>query len=272
MSRHTLTNEIRRVVARLGGSPPVHAAPAPEVVVSRLETTAEREARPVPVAIDASLVEVERPGSSAAALTVPPLEARASDVARPFAPTAHRADPPPSASACRGVPLLEASAAAVPAVAVPAPPSSTVDIDTARASLRHGDRPFQAHRRTEPPLPARAAPRRFARPPRALCLVRRARTPATTIDRERLAGAWATLLREHPVAADDVAFVGMYGPLPLGALVGARVEREGSVLVELRPGGRPGPLGDLVMAIHHPTSRVLRTAYPRHRGPGGRLR
>lgn len=272
MPRHAVADEIRRVVARLGGRPPTHHVDGPRANVASPADAARDVARAVAVAVDAEAMHSPPPGTGVLVATVPAVEARASSTHLPLAATGRLAMPPPARIGSTAAALPHAGTPAAVPVAVDAPGSATADLHVATPGLHSEARPFAASWRRVGPLPGRAAPRRRRTLPRVLFLARRRRIPAATVPRGRLAAAWATLLREHPHPQDSVAFVGLYGPLPLGAVVGARLEADGTTLTELRRVPIPGPRGDLVMAIHRPTGTVLRTAYPRGAERRGRLR
>ena len=228
--------------------------------------------RALAVAIDAEAMHSPPPGTGVLTAAASDVEARISETHLPLETTARLAMPPPAriGSAAAALP------AAGPAGAVPlglgTPASFTAELHVALPGLHSEARPLTAHRRRVGPLPGRASPRRYRALPRVLFLARRRRIRAAGVERGRLAGAWATLLREHAYPQDDVTFVGLYGPLPLGVVVGARLERDGTTLVELRRVAIPGPRGDVVMALYRPTGTVLRTAYPRGAERRGRLR
>jgi len=96
---------------------------------------------------------------------------------------------------------------------------------------------------------------------------RRARTPWEAVGRDRLLQAWKAVLRDHVLPADDVRLVGLFGPAPLGAVESVALDPSGEVaIVALRPTRVPGPPGDIALARHVPTGRLLTVLLHSERG------
>lgn len=260
--RRQVAVEIRKVVARLGGHPEVHGVAAPEVVVTRLGEDAERVVHAVPTQIDRVVIDAPLLGAGVEGLTIPPLEAEVDAALRPLEAIAHYAEPPPAITPSHRVPAIEPGAAQTVAHRVAAPDTHTVHYDVDRVDLHGVARPT-AVRRHEPSLPRRAGVRRYRTLPRSLFLLHRTRVPWEAVGRTHLATGWTALLREHAVVIDDLTPIGMYGPMRMGLVAGARVTGDGRLAVELRPKPIPGPRGDIFVALHRPTGRVLRSASAR---------
>jgi len=92
--------------------------------------------------------------------------------------------------------------------------------------------------------------------------MRRARVPWTAIAPERLGRGWRRLLAEHPHPVDEMRLVGVWGPLPLARVARAVLGPDGRLSVVLVPGRTGGPRGDVLLARHLPTGRLLRTDDP----------
>lgn len=271
--RHSVSTEIRRVVARLGGYPDAHGVGFPTVAVSRIEPDTEDHTHGVPVALQTSATEFQRPGANVVAIEAPRLEAHASPAHRPPTTEAHYAEPPPAIVGAHVADLISSPGLHdLSDAPIKAPDSATVHFDVDRIPLSSSARPFQTHALREEPLPRRASARLFRTLPHVFNVMYRERIPATTIPRQRLADAWNTLLREHPLPPDQITFVGFYGPVPLGAVTGARVTEGASLAVEVRRRPMVGPVGDIIVGFHKETRTVVRSAYPRRRGRPGAVR
>jgi hypothetical protein len=92
--------------------------------------------------------------------------------------------------------------------------------------------------------------------------LRRARVPWNGLARERLLAAWTRLLREHGAPPEELRLLGVYGPLPLAAVEAVALRPDGRA--ELRVGRRraSGPAGDIALARHVPTGRLVRSDVP----------
>lgn len=109
--------------------------------------------------------------------------------------------------------------------------------------------------------------------PAALSVQRRARVPWHLLPRERLAAAWSGVQGAHRAAQAELHLVGVYGPVPLGAVEAVRLEPDGHLRVTLGR-RRAAPSGDIALARHLPSQRLVRCdiPYPSHGRSGRRLR
>jgi hypothetical protein len=155
-------------------------------------------------------------------------------------------------------------------VAVPPPSPAPVPRAAASAvavpSARGAAAPAATARRCPPVRGARA---RRGIPPAAR-LARRERTPWHLLGRDRLAAAWEAVQRDHGDGIADLRLAGVYGPLPLGAVTVATLAPDGRLCVVLG-GRRPGPTGDVALARHAATGRLVRADAP-YPVPGGARR
>lgn len=103
--------------------------------------------------------------------------------------------------------------------------------------------------------------------PDAARLGRRARTPWHLLGRERLSAAWEAVQRDHGGGLADLRLLGVFGPLPLGAVSAAALDPDGRLRVTLG-GRRPGRTGDVALARDAATGRLVRADVP-YPGPGG---
>ena len=189
----------------------------------------------------------------------------------------------PGAGAVAGVaPALGAS------IRTAAPPAATARGGLARLGApAHGGpaeplrgragrlaaRPPGVVARAEGPLPARLARGGTGRRADPVRIQRRSPVPWALLSRERLRAGWTTVAAEHAVPAASLRLVGIYGPLPLGAVaaVGLPPESDRAEVV-LRITRMPGPSGDLVLARDVRTGALLRALVPRNRPVGRRGR
>jgi hypothetical protein len=197
---------------------------------------------------------------------------------------ARRVAPPAAAARAAGAPradaLAPATAIAAPArraaapatsaMAVPPPalapvPRAATAAVAAPAARGGAPAPGTAARRCAPVGGVRA---RRGIPPAAR-LARRARTPWHLLGRERLAAAWEAVQRDHGGGLADLRLAGVYGPLPLGAVTAATLAPDGRLCVVLG-GRRPGPTGDVALARHAATGRLVRADAPYPEPAGGR--
>ena len=95
-----------------------------------------------------------------------------------------------------------------------------------------------------------------------LHLQRRARVPWNLLPRERLLAAWTRLLREHGAPPDELRLLGVYGPLPLGAVEGVVLRPDGRAELRLARRRARGPMGDVALARHVPTGHLVRSDVP----------
>ncbi len=70
----------------------------------------------------------------------------------------------------------------------------------------------------------------------------------THLSRARLAAAWGAVQRAEGPGDEGLRLVGVFGPLPVGALEAVALEPDGRIAVRLAPGARPGGLGDVALA------------------------
>lgn len=223
-------------MARLGASPVARRPPAPAPAVYG--------AGPPPPA-------VARPGldAPADARRVEPLLARARAPVWPQAPV-------PGARRC-AAPATTTDVAVEPAAPVVA---GAIAVLTARAAA--AARPLAAPRARAGALGRPAARRPRLAPGGRLHRQRRARVPWTLLPRERLLAAWTRLLREHGFRPDELRLLGVYGPLPLDAVEAVALRPDGRA--ELRMSRRRGPAtpGDVALARHVATGRLVRSDVP----------
>jgi hypothetical protein len=166
---------------------------------------------------------------------------------------------PPAAAARGGVARLRAAARGGPAE----PLLGRAGRLAARlpAAVARAEAPLRA-------VVARGGTGRRADPVRTQ---RRSPVPWALLSRARLRAGWTTVAAEHAVPAASLRLVGVYGPLPLGAVAGVGLP-PGSDRAEvvLRMTRVPGPSGDLVLARDVRTGALLRALVPRN-GPVRRL-
>lgn len=204
----------------------------------------------------------------------------------PVTATAHRPDAlrPPVASAPLGLRALVRTAA-VPAAAARREQPPALEIRPRGGPVAPAAPTAHRAATPTPPTRARAAPapgtgahrtRALAPPgvrrarPAALLTQRRARAPWHLLPRERLAAAWAGVQGAHRAAQADLHLVGVYGPVPLGAVEAVRLEPDGRLRVTLGR-RRAEPLGDIALARHLPSQRLVRCDVPYPpRGRSGR--
>jgi hypothetical protein len=111
-------------------------------------------------------------------------------------------------------------------------------------------------------VPTRAH-RLKARPGDPLFSQARPRIDWERVGRERLLRAWKGVLREHGLPSGDVRLVGVFGPAPLGAVDGVALAADGeSAVIAFRATRAPGPAGDVALARHVPTGRLLTVLVP----------
>lgn len=272
-ARRTLAEDLKRVVASIGGVPATRSATDEAPVTHRPGfegLAASRSGR------ERGFLDLGGPDGTAALHPAAPPVADVSAIERPLTTRASLSDAVSSPPPVRAVPVLAApparggrpaDALAAPGVhgervrvAGPDDATVTLDVDAGPVHRPPGFGDVAGH---AVPVLARPGARRYRTLPRALLLVRRARTPAASLPKKRLATMWATLLREHPLPAEEVAFVGLYGPFPMELVAGARVGPDARIVVEMRRKVVKGRLGDILLAVHTPTGTLLRTMYPR---------
>lgn len=258
MARRTVAEELRRVLARLGGTPAIREVPEPDVPVHRTELCAARAA-PLTVAIAAATGRVGGPEAvpRSAGVAIAATEGRgvaAVLAAGPVRVAGVRPDPPAvragSLAAVLGVHAGRASDLTTGARAV----------RLCAAEARPAHRPLDrvAHGRVGP-LPPLVAVGARPSPDGPLMLARRRRVDWGLIDRARLARDWARVLRDHGHPAEDVQLVGVFGPVALAAVGSVALTADGRLAVRLVRPRLPGPAGDVVIARHGPSGALLRS-------------
>jgi len=261
VGRRALGEDLRRLVARLGGAPEVHGVAEDVPAVRRPAPPAVAALAP-PVAAAPVAHGLTPPGAALVARchTGPAAVGRVAAVA--WDPSAHRVAAPPARARVRAPGRLAAPGARP--LAAPSPVARARPVGALGAAARTAAARLAAARaRAVPPLPARAVLRTPRTPPAALRVARRARVPWAGIAPERLGRGWRRVLREHAHPAGDMRLVGVWGPLPLARVAGAVLEADGRLAVTLVPGRPGGPRGDVLLARHVPTGRLLRSDVPR---------
>jgi hypothetical protein len=269
VARHRpVGEELRRVLARLGGVPATHAVEAAHAGTHPVALPAAAAASSVP-AVGATAGAVPAPGAAVAVLRPPTPRTTALRAAvRPAATPGRVATalPAPAARTGRGAVVRTHAVAPAPARAGVRPVRPCGAAARAVVVALAG----RAAVRAERPLPAGRAHRREALPGGPLFTVRRRRADWASLDRHRLAVAWGRMLADHGLPGDLLNLVGLYGPVPLGLLRGVALEPDGRVAMRLGRARSAGPPGDVVLARHTGDGRLLRVDVPRAAaGPGG---
>ncbi len=257
MARRTVAEELRRVLARLGGTPAAREVPPPAVQVhAPALCVALTTPLTLGIAADAGVV----PGPSAIGRRLDPevvaTEGRglATILRAHGRDAAVRTTPPEVRRGALSAVLRvhDGGPAGITAIA------SAVGLCAARALA--GPRPLgdcvPGHVAPLPPIVAVGA---RPHPEGPLFLVHRDRVDWGLIGRERLARGWARVLRDHAVPADDLRLLGVFGPLPLAAVAGVVLGADGRLGVRMVRPRLPGPAGDVVLARHEPSGTLLRT-------------
>lgn len=267
MARRTVGEEIRRVVARLGGTPGTHAVdmPVPGVHGAAGPDVAARALRP---GVAARAMRPDPPGARAVAVAVAPSPPRMRRAVHELHAAVRGGTHPLGTPRIRGTHGLRSPACRV--VATRPGPARAHRAAVCRASGR-GTRVTvaTARARGEVPLPRAANIRRPRAVPPALFVTRRHRAAWDAIERLRLAAGWRQVLVDHRLPAEQLELVGIYGPLPLGLVDGVLLEGDGRLAVTLARRAVSGPPGDVAIARHVPSGRLLRSALP-HGGASGR--
>jgi len=258
VGRRTVAEEIRRVVARLGGTPATREVPPPE---------AEIHAPPLCVAEAAALaLEIGVGTGTVAGPTADP---------RRFAPAITAVEASGPSTLLRARVSEERPAIAAPAVRGRAPGIVARAREGALGGLRArpsavalcdarprpgpaglGERVRVGAVPSLPPLVALGGP---PRPDGPLYLSYRARVDWGLIGRERLARGWARMLGDHARPPEDLRLVGVFGPLPLAAVAAVSLAADGRLAIRLRRPQLPGRAGDVVLALHEPSGTLLRS-------------
>ncbi|MCB9010620.1 MAG: hypothetical protein H6531_02175 [Actinobacteria bacterium] len=255
---HGVTDDLRRVLARLGGLPAVHTPGTPEVAVHAPEMVRGTVAPPV-VDFTSNTHTHPRPSTSAIG----------DGIAR-FSASVRRRHDTPSTEARTPRLDLEAPAAHLgdPGVAAPARrvPLGAWSPDLGRlevcATTAHAPPclidPWPAAGAV-PPLPRISLGRHQARadgPVFALTLRRQA---WDSLSRARLAVAWQRVVADHGFPGEELQLHGLFGPVPFHAVGAVALRGDGRLLVRVQPSRRVGPVGDVVLARHQPTGQLLRS-------------
>lgn len=269
MARRTVGEEIRRVVARLGGTPAAHgvALPAPAVHDGRPPGTRAHPLRP---GVPAHAVAPEPPGARIRATSLDLPEARPRHGAHRIHATPRatgRPLIPPRTAGVRPLPVPSCHAVASRPLPGRVRPVAVCHARPRRAAVV----PSRVTFRVQRPLPRVAALHRPRPVPDRLFVSRRRRVAWDAIDRVRLASAWRRILLDHRLPAEELELVGVYGPLPLGLVEGVMLETDGRLALRLARRALAAPFGDMAIARHVPSGRLLQSAHPRD-GLAGRVR
>lgn len=142
--------------------------------------------------------------------------------------------------------------------AVPASPARTGDLLPERVRAGTSRLLGGTAARSSAVLAPRPARRPGPRTAAAVMTQRRTRLPWSQIPQERLLVAWTRVVREHALPADELRLIGVFGPAPLGAVDGVALDPDGErALLSLHRTRVPGPTGDVALARHLPTGRLL---------------
>ncbi len=112
-------------------------------------------------------------------------------------------------------------------------------------------------------------PRAHAAPgdggPLRLRTIRRARVPWPDLPRERLATAWGRIQAEH-AAVGELLLVGVFGPVPIDALSAVALDADGRLAMTFARRGVLGRWGDVALARHAASGRLVRSDVPHPAG------
>ncbi len=92
----------------------------------------------------------------------------------------------------------------------------------------------------------------------------RARVSWDRIGTERLGTSWNRVLADHPDRG-DLRLVGIYGPMALGLVAGIGVDESGRASIQLTRRPMWGPVGDLAVARHEASGRLVSSQVSRQR-------
>lgn len=258
MGRRTVGEELRRVLAKLGGTPRTREVPRPSVAV-HAPGLCVAHAGALSLGIDARTGRVEGPVAAlrAAVVEVAAAEGRGlTTILRPGPLRAAdvRRDPPRvRRGALSAVLRVHDGRPAVRSTA-----ARSVALCTADA--HHAHRPLGgATAGRVPPLPPIVALGARPRPDGPLLLAHRTRVDWGLMDRMRLARDWGRVLRDHRFPAEELQLIGVFGPIALAAVASVAMGADGRLAVRLARPRLPGPAGDVVIARHEPTGALLRT-------------
>ncbi|MFN8122015.1 MAG: hypothetical protein U0237_06245 [Thermoleophilia bacterium] len=258
MARRTVAEELRRVLAKLGGTPRTREVPPPEVGVHTAGLCVAT-AEPLGLGIDSGVGHVPAPRAEprAARVEVSAAEGRGlATVLRPgpvrMAAVRFGAPPVREGSLASVLRVHEGRVSGLAAAARP------VALCAATAVPAH--RPLGgAVPGHVPPLPPLVALGARPRPDGPLLLAHRTRVDWGLMDRVRLARDWGRVLRDHRFPAEELQLVGVFGPIALAAVASVALGADGRLAVRLTRPRLPGPAGDVVIARHEPTGTLLRT-------------
>lgn len=239
MAARTL-DELRRILARIGTDTAARrvdaAIPAavrhpaePAVAVSTVPPVGRY------ATTHAAAVPSVRTSGGAARMAVRP--ARTAAVGGGWTAAVHDA-PTPDLRPARVAPITTATVAARTAAGA-TPPTATVRAAESRAGGRIG---------TETTGTA------------AVRCMRRTPVAWQHISPDRLRAAWQAILVEHGHPGADLELVGVYGPLPVDAVMSVALAADRRAVIGLSGDARRGGAGDLALARHKPTGRLLRSA------------
>ncbi|MGD9571908.1 MAG: hypothetical protein AB7V62_08500 [Thermoleophilia bacterium] len=190
---------------------------------------------------------VPPPRAAARAPERPAVAARAATA--PGAPVRHVG--PPALAVARGsgppAPPQVRSAAPVPAAAGAHSGPPPLTPSPARGSGAPGTAPHGGVL-LRPARRGLGARRPAAGLAAALRTQRRERVAWTHLSRARLAAAWEAVQRAGGPGEADLRLVGVYGPLPVGALEAVALEPDGRIAVRLAATPRAGAPGDVALA------------------------
>ncbi|MCC6833164.1 MAG: hypothetical protein IT200_17660 [Thermoleophilia bacterium] len=258
MARRTVAEELRRVLAKLGGTPSTREV-APPSAGTHAPGLCVAHAEPLGLGIAAAAGRVPEPAAvtRGGSVEVPATEGRGLATLMEPGPArgaAVRADAPV---------VREGSLAAVLRVhrgGATFPPVAVSPVAPCAAAARAAHAPLGgAVPGRVAPLPPLTALGARPRPDGPLLLAHRTRVDWGLIDRERLARDWGRVLRDHRLPAADLQLVGVFGPIALAAVASVAVGADGRLAVRLVRPRLPGPAGDVVIARHERTGALLRS-------------
>jgi hypothetical protein len=93
----------------------------------------------------------------------------------------------------------------------------------------------------------------------------RSRVPWDRIGTARLGANWNRVIADHGGTAGDLRLVGIYGPMALGLVAGIGVDESGRASIQLARRPMWGPVGDLAVARHEASGRLVSSQVSRQR-------
>jgi len=239
MAGRTL-DELRRILARIGSDTAAHRVDAiiPAAVRNPAEPAVGVSTVP-PVGRDTTTYAVAAPTAhtSGGATRMAVRPARTAAVGGGWTATVHDA-PTPDPRPVRAAPVTTTTVAAHAATGATLPPA-TVRSAASRVVGHVGTGTTDT-----------AAMRRMRRTPVAW----------QNISPDRLRAAWQAILVEHGHPGADLELVGVYGPLPVDSVVSVALAADRRAVIDLAGDARGVGAGDLALARHKPTGRLLRSA------------